>query len=193
MHTQSQCESIASAVERLGISIVQNDNKSIWEAFQAAECCRRSGRFELARTIIAAIESQEISIGDTIRSATQRHSTKIDARDYSAIDDWLISQTAPNLPQLFTPSGDIPEPPPIWIRGLNYSKAMARWVSAGFPMCTQEQIESRLAICQGCLLLVNDICTHEKCGCNCSDKNHALNKLAIATERCPEGKWVAVN
>lgn len=79
------------------------------------------------------------------------------------------------------------EPPPLWIRGLNFSAALARWALAGLPRRSQAEIEERLAICQTCPYLQNNHCA--RCGCACIEQNRLINKLALATERCPEGKW----
>ena len=77
--------------------------------------------------------------------------------------------------------------PPMLIRGWNFAAAMARWALAGLPRRSKAEISERLAICQTCDYLQNNVCTH--CGCQCVEQNQLMNKLAIATERCPEGKW----
>jgi hypothetical protein len=79
------------------------------------------------------------------------------------------------------------EPPSLIIRGWNFAAAMARWTLAGMPRRTQAEIDERLAICQACPFLHNNHCT--KCGCACVEQNRLINKLALATEKCPEGKW----
>ena len=76
---------------------------------------------------------------------------------------------------------------PLLIRGWNFAAAMARWTLAGMPRRTQAEIEERLAICQACPSLQNNHCI--KCGCACVEQNRLVNKLALATEKCPEGKW----
>ena len=77
--------------------------------------------------------------------------------------------------------------PPLWIRGLNFATAMARWAAAGMPRRTQAEIDERLAICQSCPELVDNHCG--KCGCACVETNQVMNKLALSTEACPLGKW----
>lgn len=79
------------------------------------------------------------------------------------------------------------EQPSLMIRGWNFAAAMARWTLAGMPRRTQNEIDERLAICQACPFLQNDHCT--KCGCACVESNRLMNKLSLATEKCPEGKW----
>jgi hypothetical protein len=81
----------------------------------------------------------------------------------------------------------VSQEPPLLIRGWNFAAALARWTLAGLPRRTQVEIEARLAICQACEFLKNNHCG--KCGCACNEKNRLINKLALATERCPIGKW----
>jgi hypothetical protein len=83
-----------------------------------------------------------------------------------------------------------PELPPITIRGWNFATAMWRWAASGFKMCTQEEIDERLAICQACAYLT-PANTCQLCGCQCDEKNQLLNKLAIASEKCPIDLWRA--
>ena len=77
--------------------------------------------------------------------------------------------------------------PPIWIRGMNFAGAMLRWGASGLPRRTQAEIDERLAICRDCPHLVENHCN--LCGCPCVESNQLLNKLALATESCPLGKW----
>ena len=77
--------------------------------------------------------------------------------------------------------------PPLLIRGLNFTSAMFRWASSGMPRRTQSEIDERLAICQGCPHFVDSHC--RVCGCACVETNQLINKLALATEECPLGKW----
>lgn len=86
--------------------------------------------------------------------------------------------------------------PSLAKRGANYSKAMLRWIRAGRPVCTEDQIAERLAICQACPLFdaVKEHCT--KCGCPANRNANAMrNKLAMATESCPHPdgpRWTAL-
>ena len=91
--------------------------------------------------------------------------------------------TADQVANRVVPSG----PLPLVIRGWNFASAMTRWTLAGMPRRTQAEIDERLAICQACPSLQNNHCT--KCGCACVEQNRLINKLALATEKCPEGKW----
>lgn len=85
-------------------------------------------------------------------------------------------------------SAEEPQKPNWLIRGWNFTAAMAKWTAAGRPMRTQDEIDARLKICQACPYLDRQSnCT--VCGCACVETNQVLNKLAIATEKCPKGKW----
>ena len=87
------------------------------------------------------------------------------------------------------PSPESANLPPLLIRGWNFAKAMARWTLGGMPRRSQAEIEARLAICQACEFLKNNHCT--QCGCACVATNRLINKLALATESCPLGRWPA--
>ncbi|WP_397568535.1 DUF6171 family protein [Schlesneria sp. T3-172] len=77
--------------------------------------------------------------------------------------------------------------PSVWIRGWNFANAMARHAATGFSRAADTVIEERLSICQRCPHLVDQHC--QLCGCPCIAENQLLNKLALASESCPLGKW----
>lgn len=77
--------------------------------------------------------------------------------------------------------------PPLLIRGLNFAQAMARHAASGFKRCSKKQISERLEICQSCPHLQDNHCS--LCGCACIAENQLMNKLALASEKCPLGKW----
>ena len=74
-----------------------------------------------------------------------------------------------------------------------YAKAMARWIAAGRPTRTQEQIDAILTThCGPCEHFTNGACG--KCGCKVNRNPEAWrNKLAMGTEACPldPPKWEA--
>lgn len=71
-----------------------------------------------------------------------------------------------------------------------FLKSLAFHVWAGFPKSSQQQIDSRFAICQACDEFYNSKdSTCLVCGCNISRKKVFLNKLAWADQECPVGKW----
>jgi hypothetical protein len=53
--------------------------------------------------------------------------------------------------------------------------------------CSQEQIDSRLAICQQCEFYQDNSCL--QCGCVLSRDRTYMNKLYKADQSCPIGKW----
>jgi len=83
----------------------------------------------------------------------------------------------------------------------NYAKALARWSAAGLPIRSDEQVEELYSICSGCEEFEDDTCT--VCGCPVKRQDKMTgrkkvrrlsalrNKLRMATERCPRGKWKA--
>lgn len=73
------------------------------------------------------------------------------------------------------------------VLGWNFASAMIKWAAAGCPVRTKLRIEEILAICKKCPELEGRVC--KKCGCQCHEKEQLLNKIALATEKCPLGKW----
>lgn len=81
-----------------------------------------------------------------------------------------------------------PTPPPsLAQRVANFAASAAKHVASGMPMCTDEQIQARWAICQGCEFHQNGTCM--KCGCPLVRERHYISKLSWANEKCPVGKW----
>ncbi|MCS7226534.1 MAG: hypothetical protein NZ821_06025, partial [Gloeomargarita sp. SKYB31] len=71
---------------------------------------------------------------------------------------------------------------------MNYSQALLRWFAAGRPTRPPEEIQRILAICQACEFYRDGHCT--VCGCRVTGDEQAWkNKIAMATETCPKGKW----
>lgn len=112
---------------------------------------------------------------------------------YSRYTEFVISQMFPNSETSSTGAA-ITEGrdgsatlPPLLIRGWNFANAMARHIASGLKRCSKKQINERLAICQVCPNLVDNHC--KLCGCACVAENQLMNKLALASEKCPIGKW----
>ena len=53
--------------------------------------------------------------------------------------------------------------------------------------CSEEQINERMNICQGCEFFQNNTCL--QCGCALSRDKVYMNKLLWADQSCPIGKW----
>lgn len=69
----------------------------------------------------------------------------------------------------------------------NFAAATVNHVASGMHRCTDEQIEERFAICQGCEYYVDNACS--KCGCKIARDKAIISKLAWAEQSCPVGKW----
>ena len=86
-------------------------------------------------------------------------------------------------------------PPSLPGQTVAYVSAVARWVAVGRPTRSQERIDEILTtICDAkpipCEHFRNGSC--DLCGCKINANPSALrNKLAMATEACPLGKWQA--
>lgn len=85
---------------------------------------------------------------------------------------------------------DSPPLPGILKRAGRYTAAVARWTAAGSPTRTQAEIDGLLTICQTCRQYNAQHAACAKCGCSVNSQASGLaNKLAMATEHCPLGKW----
>lgn len=54
-------------------------------------------------------------------------------------------------------------------------------------ICSEEQIQQRLTICNSCEYYKNDSCL--LCGCTVVREANYKNKLAHKDQKCPAGKW----
>lgn len=68
--------------------------------------------------------------------------------------------------------------------------AVVKWIAAGSPVRTQEQIDAAFDICKSCEFFKGegDSGTCQKCGCYVN-RVGVLNKIRMATEKCPDGLW----
>jgi len=84
---------------------------------------------------------------------------------------------------------------PGWAKlAKNLVTAEAKWVLAGRPTRSPEEIGKLMSICSGCAFLKtskNGATYCGKCGCpvSLSLEYPSRNKLAMATESCPIQKW----
>lgn len=76
---------------------------------------------------------------------------------------------------------------PLSQRIKNFASSAAKHLAAGLPMCSQEEIDRRYAICQGCEFHKDGACL--KCGCPLVREKKFISKLSWAHEECPVGKW----
>ena len=81
--------------------------------------------------------------------------------------------------------------PSLIQKAKNFATSAAKHVKAGMPRASQEQIDARFQICQGCEHFDGKAC--KKCGCPIKREQAFVSKLAWANEKCPVGKWGPVD
>lgn len=81
-----------------------------------------------------------------------------------------------------------PSQPSLLQQAGSYVAAVTGWVASGSPLRSQEEVDRLLAICQACEHYRAGVCV--LCGCTVDRRRSGWrNKLAMATESCPAGKW----
>jgi hypothetical protein len=75
------------------------------------------------------------------------------------------------------------------MRIVTYAEAVARWIASGRPTRSDTEVaEIHRALCVPCAFYRRGFC--DECGCRVrSGGLVTLNKIAMATEHCPRGKW----
>ena len=70
-----------------------------------------------------------------------------------------------------------------------YTRALSRWIKEGRPVREEGEIKRIFEThCKPCEDYDGTVCHH--CGCRVNlTKAAMLNKIAMATEECPMGKW----
>jgi hypothetical protein len=84
----------------------------------------------------------------------------------------------------------IPHAPPLATQLRGYAAALARWIEAGSPTRSDDDVAERLGICESnaCGQYADGQCL--ACGCRVNASGIAVaNKLRMATENCPRGFW----
>lgn len=106
----------------------------------------------------------------------------------------LNERTHAECSKCFSELKIIPEkllPPPLFNQVKNYSKAVYKWVASGLESRTDEEVEKIFQeYCSTCEKYDKDkqVCLH--CGCKIQTGGIAIsNKLKMASEHCPLGKW----
>lgn len=77
--------------------------------------------------------------------------------------------------------------PSLLQKAANFAASMAKHVASGMPIATQQQIDSRFAICKTCEYFDGKAC--RQCGCPVVREKQFISKLSWANEKCPVGKW----
>lgn len=70
-----------------------------------------------------------------------------------------------------------------------FIKSLFWHIAKGLPKSGKTNILARYKICVECSEYNNTDKICNQCGCNISDKNIFMNKLAWADQECPLGKW----
>jgi hypothetical protein len=71
-----------------------------------------------------------------------------------------------------------------------YNEARKKWVKAGKPLRSKKDIlDIYENTCKPCEHFEGNSCG--LCGCRLSTDRTSFNKIAMATEECPIGKWLA--
>lgn len=87
------------------------------------------------------------------------------------------------------------EPRSALSKAWSLAEATARWVAAGSPVRTAEAVVKLFDVCRKCPEFrgndANGNCGI--CGCNLKKSGGLLNKIKMATEDCPLGKWLTAS
>jgi hypothetical protein len=75
-----------------------------------------------------------------------------------------------------------------WQQVTNYFRAVSNWIGHGMPVRPDEEVARIYAICRECEHFIDQHCA--LCGCRVDATASAWrNKIRMATEKCPIGKW----
>lgn len=85
------------------------------------------------------------------------------------------------------------ETPKLTNKVMNYFAAVRKWVAAGKPVRTEQEIQEIYEKhCSKCSMFDKERQVCNSCGCPASTNQPPLrNKLAMATEECPLGQFPA--
>jgi hypothetical protein len=87
--------------------------------------------------------------------------------------------------------------PSVVRKATSFAVAQARWMAAGYPSRSAEQVAEIYAICETCEHFVESSSPGtgacQVCGCQIRRMGGLLNKIQMATESCPidPPKWAA--
>ena len=71
-----------------------------------------------------------------------------------------------------------------------WAAALARWIKAGRPLRTDEEVAEIVVVCKECDKYKADSGRCSLCGCKILTPGMAiLSKAKLGTERCPRDKW----
>jgi hypothetical protein len=72
---------------------------------------------------------------------------------------------------------------------VHYAQALVRWTKAGFPERSDDEVSRLESICKACSKYVDGRC--KQCSCRVNKRPAVVNKIRMATENCPLGKWAS--
>ena len=72
---------------------------------------------------------------------------------------------------------------------IRFFKALFFHIGCGMPKTPKPELESRWSICLDCEFFDKDHSQCLQCGCNLSNKQKFMNKLAWLDQKCPVDKW----
>lgn len=83
------------------------------------------------------------------------------------------------------------EKPGYFGMAYRYTRALSRWIKAGRPIRSENEIEDIYEThCKNCRAFDHETNSCKYCGCKLgTGTNPLINKIAMATERCPVEKW----
>lgn len=90
-----------------------------------------------------------------------------------------------------TQTEEVKEFPPLMTQLGNYKNAVRKWISAGRPVRTPEEIKDILENkCKRCAWYDGEAKRCKGCGCQVTESIMAIfNKIKMATEHCPKELW----
>ncbi len=82
-------------------------------------------------------------------------------------------------------------PPSLPAQLRSYTRAVARWVGEGSPVRSDEEVvQIYETLCKPCEFYNAERLACNVCGCRLRESGSAFtNKIKMATEHCPKGKW----
>jgi len=86
---------------------------------------------------------------------------------------------------------DTLKPPGYFDMAFRYTRALSRWIKAGRPVRSEEEITRIFeTFCEPCEARDAESSSCRYCGCRVNLTQSAMmNKIAMATEECPVDKW----
>lgn len=72
---------------------------------------------------------------------------------------------------------------------IRFLKALLFHIGCGMPKTPQNELDLRWSICSSCEFFDRDNSQCLQCGCNLSNKQKFMNKLAWLDQKCPVDKW----